>query len=173
MRALSFRNPWPWALIFGGKDVENRRWRTNVTGPVLIHAALGCTTLEYTFALAFMNAAGVDISNVPPLRALPRGGIVGVLTFTGETIPPHDDLILQAKPRRWHMPAQYGHVVAGARPLPFIPYTGRQRWFDVPDDLLRRELGDGWESADASDWSCHAFTRDPVAERALGIGAAS
>ncbi|MBF0391660.1 MAG: hypothetical protein HQL38_03160 [Alphaproteobacteria bacterium] len=39
MRVLSIRAPW-WAyILFGGKDIENRDWRTNYRGPVLIHAS--------------------------------------------------------------------------------------------------------------------------------------
>ena len=34
------RPPWAWATIYGGKDVENRSWRTAYRGPLLIHASL-------------------------------------------------------------------------------------------------------------------------------------
>ena len=39
MKALSVRQPWAWAIIHGGKDVENRSWRSRYRGPLLIHAA--------------------------------------------------------------------------------------------------------------------------------------
>ena len=38
VKALTVRQPWAWATIYGGKDVENRRWRTAYRGPLLIHA---------------------------------------------------------------------------------------------------------------------------------------
>lgn len=42
MRILTVRQPWAWAIIHGGKDVENRT--TNIAGgyrgPVAIHVAL-------------------------------------------------------------------------------------------------------------------------------------
>jgi hypothetical protein len=38
VKALTIRQPWAWATIYGGKDVENRRWRTAYRGPLLIHA---------------------------------------------------------------------------------------------------------------------------------------
>ena len=38
VRALTVRQPWAWAIIYGGKDLENRRWRTSYRGP-LIHAS--------------------------------------------------------------------------------------------------------------------------------------
>lgn len=35
--ALSIRAPWPYAILFLGKDVENRNWKTHFRGPMLIH----------------------------------------------------------------------------------------------------------------------------------------
>jgi hypothetical protein len=39
MKALTVKNPWAWLIIHGGKDVENRSWRTNYRGRLLIHAS--------------------------------------------------------------------------------------------------------------------------------------
>jgi len=41
IRALTVRQPWAWAIIHGGKDVENRSRNIvgSYRGPVLIHAA--------------------------------------------------------------------------------------------------------------------------------------
>lgn len=38
MKVLSVRQPWAWAIIHGGKDIENRNWKTNYRGPLAIHA---------------------------------------------------------------------------------------------------------------------------------------
>ncbi len=40
MKALSVRQPFAWAIVHGGKDVENRSWATSYRGPVLIHAGM-------------------------------------------------------------------------------------------------------------------------------------
>jgi hypothetical protein len=40
VKALTLRQPWAWAAIYGGKDVENRRWKTRHRGPLLIHAGI-------------------------------------------------------------------------------------------------------------------------------------
>jgi hypothetical protein len=37
--AISLRPPWAWAVMFGGKDVENRSWPTKRRGRILIHAS--------------------------------------------------------------------------------------------------------------------------------------
>lgn len=38
MKCLSVRQPWAWAIIHGGKDIENRNWKTDYRGLVAIHA---------------------------------------------------------------------------------------------------------------------------------------
>lgn len=42
MRALTVRQPWAWAIVHGGKDVENRSRNVagSYRGPVAIHAGL-------------------------------------------------------------------------------------------------------------------------------------
>lgn len=37
-RALSVRQPWAWAILCAGKDVENRSWQTRHRGRLWIHA---------------------------------------------------------------------------------------------------------------------------------------
>ena len=77
--ALSVRQPWAWAIIYAGKDVENRSWQAvnhglRVRGRVAIHAAKGMTRAEYEDAAFFMASLGVEC----PLPAdLYRGGIIG------------------------------------------------------------------------------------------------
>ena len=39
MKALSIKQPWAWLIVHGGKDIENRSWRTKHRGRFLIHAS--------------------------------------------------------------------------------------------------------------------------------------
>lgn len=39
MIALSIRQPWAYAILHLGKDVENRQWRSAFRGRIVIHAA--------------------------------------------------------------------------------------------------------------------------------------
>lgn len=78
-RALSVRQPWAWAIIFAGKDVENRSWQAvkhglHVRGRIAIHAAKGMTRHEYESAADFMRTIDVEC---PPARDLWRGMIIG------------------------------------------------------------------------------------------------
>ena len=38
MKCLSIRQPWAWAILHAGKDIENRTWFTSYRGEVAIHA---------------------------------------------------------------------------------------------------------------------------------------
>ena len=39
MKTLSVKQPWSTLICAGVKDVENRTWRTEYRGPLLIHAS--------------------------------------------------------------------------------------------------------------------------------------
>lgn len=38
IKVLSIRQPWAWLIVNGYKTIENRTWRVNDRGPILIHA---------------------------------------------------------------------------------------------------------------------------------------
>lgn len=74
--ALSVRQPWAWAIIYAGKDVENRDWRKpnpglTFRGRVAIHASSGMTRDEYD---AIMPRSAPSI---PAPHLLIRGAIIG------------------------------------------------------------------------------------------------
>ena len=56
MKALTVKHPWAWAIIDGGKDVENRSRRTSYRGRILIHAGKAMDFDAFTFP-AFERAA--------------------------------------------------------------------------------------------------------------------
>lgn len=39
MRAITIRQPHAGDILFNGKDIENRTWRTHHRGPLLVHVA--------------------------------------------------------------------------------------------------------------------------------------
>jgi hypothetical protein len=69
-KALSIRQPWAWLIINGGKDIENRTWRTTHRGPFWVHAALKPDRAAWET----MTEAGIYI---PPMDQLKYGGIIG------------------------------------------------------------------------------------------------
>jgi len=83
--ALSVRQPWAWAILHGGKQLENRS-RIAVSrggmkpGPLCIHASKGMTRDEYESARDFMRGIGVAC---PLPDELVRGGVIGAVRCDG------------------------------------------------------------------------------------------
>ncbi len=129
MKALSIRQPWAWAILHAGKDIENRGWYCRHRGPLLIHAAKGMTRDEWFYGVAAIRQNGRALLEVPRLASLDRGGFVGVCTladcFTGER-----DRALGA----WWV-GPFGFLLRDVRPVPFHPYVGQRGLFEVPNDL--------------------------------------
>ena len=133
MKALSIRQPWATLILRGGKDIENRVWRTKQRGTVLIHASKGMTRDEWEDAMAFArplllerHGDDAELWEAFAFDRQKRGGIVGAV-----------DLIdcVYASPSRWYM-GDAGFVLANPRPLPFFPLKGALGFFDVPDAVV-------------------------------------
>lgn len=81
--ALSVRQPWAWAIIHGGKDIENRSAAAVrhglCPGRIAVHAAKGMTRHEYEAARNMMVGIGVAC---PGPADLVRGAIIGAVTVT-------------------------------------------------------------------------------------------
>ena len=126
MKALSIRQPWAWAIIHAGKDIENRGWSTSYRGPLLIYAAKGMTRDEYEACLDTM----LRISRTHPFPSgfslpgfdeLARGGIIGKARLGN---------CVRSSPSPWFF-GPYGFVLADAEPLPFQRMKGKLGFFDV------------------------------------------
>lgn len=80
MRILTVRQPWAWAIIHGGKDVENRvrNIAGDYRGPVAIHAGLA-SALDWNDD----GGAGDQIARLagfwPGIVQCPTGAIIGVV----------------------------------------------------------------------------------------------
>lgn len=132
--ALSIRQPWAWAILHAGKDIENRNWETLRRGPICIHAAKGMTASEYASAnRAIQRAVGrVDQAwldrwlgvTAAPAR-LDRGGIIG----TAEIV----DCVMHSD-SPWFQ-GRFGFVLANVQPVDFIPVKGALGFFDWRKNL--------------------------------------
>lgn len=127
MKAISIRQPWVWAILFAGKDIENRDWPTRYRGPILIHASKGMTRYEYEACLATCHRIS-ETHPFPPGLAMPgfdelqRGGIVGQVEIV--------DCVSES-PSPWFF-GRYGFVLRNPKLLPFRPLKGALGLFDVP-----------------------------------------
>jgi hypothetical protein len=132
--ALSIRQPWAWLIIHGGKDVENRTWKTKFRGAVLIHAAKGLTADEWTIGVSFAREAWkrkprpASAPTGVTGRTIDRGGIVGVADVV--------DCVTESD-SPWFV-GNFGFVLANPRALPFHPCKGALGFFqvDYPENLL-------------------------------------
>jgi hypothetical protein len=118
--ALSIRQPWAWLILYAGKDIENRDWRTAQRGPFLIHASKGMTRDEYRNGVDTLAEIRPDLQ-LPPFEDLPRGGIVGSAVLA--------DCVSESD-SPWFF-GFYGYVLRDATPLPFRPYKGALGFFPV------------------------------------------
>lgn len=127
--ALSVRQPWAWAIIHGGKDIENRSWQAvnhglRQRGRIAIHAAKGMTRDEFEDASDFINRAG---AKCPDAHLMQRGGIIGSVEVV--------DVVTESSSPWFFGPR--GIVLRNAEPCEFIPAVGQLGYFE-------------WKRADAS-----------------------
>lgn len=116
VKALTLRQPWAWATIYGGKDVENRRWRTRHRGPLLIHAGMDADPDGP--AAVLKTIADPDVF-AHPRSAWDAGGLVIGLVFLAD--------ILTDSPSQWAVPGWHHWVFEFPSPIdPPIPQRGRQ-----------------------------------------------
>lgn len=150
MRVLTVRQPWAWAIIHGGKDVENRSRNLagSYRGPIAVHVAgkwadppgLALDALNDAMA-AWCDAAPEHTENDDPWFKN-VGRIIGVVNLIdvhepspGEGAVGGDTCSPWAEPDVWHL------VLANPRPLAEpIPFKGGLglRRLD-PDTLTRTE----------------------------------
>jgi len=124
MRILTVRQPWAWAIIHGGKDVENRvrNIAGGYRGPVAIHAGLAYDNQwnSYPLALKMNHHEGVH-EDPQPWRAH-LGAILGVV----DLVDVHDlDSAACYDDTEWAEDGMYHLVLANPRPLTTpIPFRG-------------------------------------------------
>lgn len=121
MKALSIRQPYAWLIVNGIKDVENRTWRTDYRGPVLIHAGKTYPKGEHADDLECFHRQGF-----PEDRESMLGGIVGMATITG--------CVTSSTSKWWIGPV--GFTLADVRPCHLVPCRGALGFFDVPPEVV-------------------------------------
>jgi hypothetical protein len=135
-RALSVRQPWAWAIVYAGKDVENRIRRAITLGSmeefrhIAVHAASGMTREEYEDARDFMESIGVSC---PRPDELVRGAVIGTVDVTGVT---------RTSDSRWFF-GPWALELANAQPCETIPSLGALGMFDWrahPVEAVREPL---------------------------------
>lgn len=106
MKALSIKQPWVHAILFEGKDVENRTWTTKHRGWIALHASAKP-----------MPATDDDFpgrNRCPDLKSLPYSAICGVARVV--------NMVSKSRSKWFYRPRDgsmnYGWVLADVTPLP-------------------------------------------------------
>lgn len=119
--ALSVRQPWAWAIIYGGKPLENRTkfaiaHMVPMCGPRAIHASKNMSREDYEEARDFMAEIGIIC---PPPHELPRGGIIGSVEVIG---------MVSESDSPWFFGPR-ALKLANPKPCDFIPVVGQLGYF--------------------------------------------
>jgi len=123
LKVLTIRQPWAWAVIYAGKDVENRRWQTSYRGPLLIHAARNAD--PNSAARLLWTMPDPEAYGQPREAFEARGAIIGLVYLAD---------ILTDSPSRWAQPRSYHWKLESPAPVdPPIPWPGRQGLWSPPD----------------------------------------
>jgi hypothetical protein len=109
-RVLTIKQPWAHLIINGIKRVENRSWKTDYRGLILIHAGQA-----YDESYQRDRTFGVD----------PAQLIYGAVIGTADLV----DIVTEHSSPFFVGP--FGWVLENARPIEPIPLRGQQRLFNA------------------------------------------
>ncbi len=145
MKALSLWQPWATLIAVGAKRMETRSWAPQYRGELVIHAAKRWT------------ADAHDLIQESPFREalqghqIPRGAIVAVVRLTGclrttDSQPSYPECAFGN-----YDDGRFAWVLERVRAIEPVPCRGRQRLWDVPEDVEARvrsqlERGTGGEA---------------------------
>ena len=132
MRATTLIRPWDWAILYAGKDVENRSWpipRALLGEPIALHSGQGFLPMEErTPPLLHCQGAPREYDEPADGRMpWPANRIVGVMWFSGYSV----------FPSRWRNGAAFAWDIARVfrLPEPIEGVKGRQRLWTLPEPI--------------------------------------
>ena len=161
MRILTVRQPWAWAIIHGGKDVENRvrNIAGDYRGPIAIHAGRAYDNQWDAHPLALIMNHHEGVHEEPQPWRAHLGAIIGVVDLADVHMATPDDLgAIRCQPKNrtpgawrsvcsdWAQEANYHLELANPRPLdepiPFRGALGLRRLDDTTTAQILAQIGD-------------------------------
>ena len=129
MLAVSIRQPWAWAVMYAGKDVENRtegaakRMRRGIGQRVLIHASKTMFAEDYDCIVALMRSR--NLGEPPKMDDLDAGAgcVIGSAVIVGII----DPAVGHKSP--WYK-GRSGLVLADPKPCAPMPLKGQLGLYD-------------------------------------------
>ncbi|MBK9056180.1 MAG: hypothetical protein IPL78_36375 [Chloroflexi bacterium] len=134
MRALSIKQPWLYAIMHLGKQVENRDWRPPdwiIGERIALHASARPDTL--TAIASCQKIAGVMLpKNIPMGRILATAVIVGFVGIDGSGVT-NEERRSEVLDDKWFF-GDYGWMLDDVRILETpVPYKGALGLWRCPD----------------------------------------
>lgn len=132
-RALSIRQPWAWAILNAGKNIENRPRRFNYRGPICLHASLyqprdiDIAGFEETWRKAV--PAPQDRGRQSAFTELEHGGIIGTAVIAA---------CIEESDSSWFF-GPFGLVLENVRSVPFLPVKGALGLFNWKRNLTAEQ----------------------------------
>lgn len=124
MKALSVKQPWAWAIIHGGKDVENRVWNTNFRGRFLVVASRSVDMLAPSHLLeSWLQHELMSYRNL----VQPMGKRIGCVVGSVELVD-----VVNAYDSPWFTGPK-GFILKDPKPLPPVNLFGNLGFFEVSD----------------------------------------
>jgi hypothetical protein len=115
LKALTVKQPWAWAILFAGKDIENRSWSTSYRGPLVIHAGASMHDGSLPGRLPTRIPTQFDMS-----------ALVGIVDLVD---------VVEHSRSRW-FEGDFGWVLQNPRPFDPIACKGKLRlWSLSPSQL--------------------------------------
>lgn len=143
MKAITIRQPWAWAIVHGGKDVENRT--RNIAGayrgPVAIHAGLADAVTDHDIDESALSVLWAwrrwwAETGMPGGQ---RGHVIGVVDLVdvhADCIEDVDGYGYTPTCSPWAMSGHHHLALANPRPLAtLIPVRGALGLWTLPADV--------------------------------------
>ncbi len=131
MKALTIRQPWASLICYGIKDVENRSWKTNFRGKLLIHSSSFKCKEDFPYALMLEHGNAVlnDVTfgNID-LKIFPSSAIIGYVELSDCVEGNYDSI--------WASAGNYQFVLKNAHFFdePIMGVKGKLNLFDYDLD---------------------------------------
>ncbi len=132
-QCLTLHQPFAWAVIHAGKDVENRSWKTKHRGPLYIHAGKHFDPMAY-----HMLKEEFPHVQWPAQSEFRHMGLIGYVFLAG--CPATRDTSTSP----WAIPGFYHWALKNPVAIPFEPCRGAQQIWTAGNQMRVMELPAGF-----------------------------
>lgn len=125
MKAITVKQPWAYAIMHLGKDIENRTRHTKIRGTIVIHAGKSIDMEAYYE----LKREGYEL---PPFDQLPLGQIIGTVDIV-DSVEDH--------PSKWKQEYTVGYVLENPKIFKKgIEYRGQLGFWNIENCLIEEAL---------------------------------